>query len=95
MNQTEHTPTPWTAVLLDEESDEWMVPEPLVIATSDGDMLNGANAAYIVECVNAHEKLTTDRDALLTAWKEYRAVPSGGHWMNLLAAFDQSERGAK
>ena len=59
---TQHTPGPWHAQRLDEESGAWFVPEPLVVWSSDGDLLNEANARLIAAA-----------PALLAALEAYQA----------------------
>jgi hypothetical protein len=71
------TPTPWQVKQIDDElADGFVVAEtgekdyPVAVCHT-GDMDDdAANAAFIVEACNAHERLKKERDALRDAAKE-------------------------
>jgi len=61
------------------------------------DPINRANAIHIVECVNAHDRLESDRAALLAAAKQASETLMGRGWADPLipqldAAIAQAER---
>lgn len=65
-----HTPTPWESDNGDGYSIWSILADGKLVAHVIGDSAEAdANAAYIVHCVNAHDRLVEQRDKLLAASK--------------------------
>lgn len=71
----EHTPTPWPEPMKGisylDDSKSWMVPG--IAHCGDGEA-SEANAAFIVEAVNSHERLTGENAKLRAALEKIKEL---------------------